>query len=594
MKEEILQCAKDLFGSGFEFRPSQLEVIESIVSNILNRTKTQILDAPTGSGKSIIAIIVAEYLWKYHQKTSYILVSDLSLFQQYIMDIEKYKLTDIGFIQGLSQYTCDVNGLPIKCGLCKIAMVSVHKLINCKKTRIDYQCANKCEYVKNTEKATKSPITLMTYQMYLIQRNTIRKVLGEGGCKYKLRDLTICDECHKLPEIIQSKYSPVIEVDLPNWFITLNEYCEEVGYPKFNEKELLDVSGLIYKSNDQKIIYEGLKNYRMLLEGYLVLQYSISEGMKEVDWKDKSENNMEIIKYYRRLLRAIEYVSELHETLTNYFDIVRNDEHHEKCIVKTNDDFNRRFTINCIYESALINKFFHDKKITGSELLMSATIGNTDVFRKIIGCDIMKNEDYVVHKLPSTFNYENSPIVVIGENRMSYKEKAISIPNVAKLTEEICNLHKDERGIIQTGSYDIMNSLLKLISEKTKSRILSYKNADEKRISIEKFIKSSNGILIGPSLLEGLDFSGDLCRFVICAKMPYASLASNFIKEKMKLIPEWYSYDCISKLLQGFGRGVRFNGDYCINYILDACFYDLLARNSNDFPDYITERFMRD
>ena len=39
----------------FEFRPHQLETIYSIINNIVNKnTETTIIEAPTGSGKSLL------------------------------------------------------------------------------------------------------------------------------------------------------------------------------------------------------------------------------------------------------------------------------------------------------------------------------------------------------------------------------------------------------------------------------------------------------------------------------------------------------------------------------------------------------------
>ena len=82
--------------------------------------------------------------------------------------------------------------------------------------------------------------------------------------------------------------------------------------------------------------------------------------------------------------------------------------------------------------------------------------------------------------------------------------------------------------------------------------------------------------MVGPSCIEGLDFPGDGCRFIIFMKMPYASLADNLVKAKMSLFPDWYPLDVCSRLSQGIGRGVRFNGDWANTYILDGCFSDIL------------------
>ena len=132
--------------------------------------------------------------------------------------------------------------------------------------------------------------------------------------------------------------------------------------------------------------------------------------------------------------------------------------------------------------------------------------------------------------------------------------------------------------------------MLKLVSADVKKRLITYHNSKEKDLAIESYLESSNGILVGPTLLEGLNFDGDKCRFSICMKLPYASLADNLTAAKKELIPDWYAGNCISSLEQGFGRGVRFDGDWCVNFILDGCFVNLLRYSQNLFSSNTLSR----
>ena len=72
--------------NSFKFRKHQKETIISIISNILNsenKNPCHMVEAPTGSGKSLINIISAGVLDEYYGFTSYILCSDLFLWEQY-------------------------------------------------------------------------------------------------------------------------------------------------------------------------------------------------------------------------------------------------------------------------------------------------------------------------------------------------------------------------------------------------------------------------------------------------------------------------------------------------------------------------------
>ena len=77
----------NVFGQGFEFRAGQREVIEAICNHYLEDPEgTIILDAPTGSGKSLIAMWSAHVL-KELGKRGYLVTSDLMLQDQYEEDL---------------------------------------------------------------------------------------------------------------------------------------------------------------------------------------------------------------------------------------------------------------------------------------------------------------------------------------------------------------------------------------------------------------------------------------------------------------------------------------------------------------------------
>ena len=70
IETQIEECAIELFGKSFEFRQHQLNAIKQIVENAISKTKQTVLEAPTGSGKSVIGIIAAYVLYKLYGKKS--------------------------------------------------------------------------------------------------------------------------------------------------------------------------------------------------------------------------------------------------------------------------------------------------------------------------------------------------------------------------------------------------------------------------------------------------------------------------------------------------------------------------------------------
>ena len=84
LKQQAEEWATKNIGKNFQFRKGQLESIVYTLNNILNRNiETSVLQMPTGSGKSLTCIIAAGVLAKYYGMKSYILASDLYLWQQY-------------------------------------------------------------------------------------------------------------------------------------------------------------------------------------------------------------------------------------------------------------------------------------------------------------------------------------------------------------------------------------------------------------------------------------------------------------------------------------------------------------------------------
>ena len=171
IKDKIKSWTKDYLGSKFEFREHQLESIIKIISNIVNKScENYIVEAPTGSGKSIICIISAGVLAKYYGLTSYILCSDLYLWDQYYNAIKN--LPDFGFLKGQTgNYQCKINKEDIRNSECHLQGISWHQLMIPKlATKLGYKCANTCKYVKERKKAIDSKVCLMTYQLFLYMK----------------------------------------------------------------------------------------------------------------------------------------------------------------------------------------------------------------------------------------------------------------------------------------------------------------------------------------------------------------------------------------------------------------------------------------
>ena len=84
--------SKNIFGEGFAFRDGQREIIEAICNSYIeDPNATLVVDAPTGAGKSLIAMWSAHVLKELGNR-GYLITSDLSLQDQYESDFYRLGL----------------------------------------------------------------------------------------------------------------------------------------------------------------------------------------------------------------------------------------------------------------------------------------------------------------------------------------------------------------------------------------------------------------------------------------------------------------------------------------------------------------------
>jgi Rad3-related DNA helicase len=240
---------------------------------------------------------------------------------------------------------------------------------------------------------------------------------------------------------------------------------------------------------------------------------------------------------------------------------------------------------NCLEENFLMNRYFH--KFTGFTILMSATIADPIEYMKSIN---LKGARYI--KMDSQFPFEKSPIYYYPNRKMSYNHIDRNREWLYSKINEIIEKHKGESGIIHSVSYDLTMKIRNNLSIDNKKRVFVYEGTEEKRNVLEMMKAVKGKILMGPSLIEGLDLKDEWSRFQIFAKVPYPSLGDRFIKTKLSVNPGWYRLKSIVGILQGTGRSIRNEDDWAITYILDGSFGDLIHNNRKSFPPEFLRRII--
>ena len=562
LDERLEDFRVTFFGDEFEWRKGQKEAIIEIIKAYVKGTKTVILDAPVGSGKSIIGMAVA-WLLNQEKKTGYILASDISLQEQYEKDFKHYNFK-WGSIKGIDNYMCVDNMEKNSLGTCRIRGKRAKSM----------HCYFECPYFSARDIASESPTALLNYAYWLIMMNYVNQHLDETP--FPPRDFLIADEGHKLLDIVQNHYSPRIDAKTIEKIEKITEFFAvyKVKNHINDLKELKDDIGGLYNTENQDELYELLQSIEGSMTNYLSSWNVLKEKVK------KEYPHEDPPKEWREALRLCDWLKDLHCKIEDFNDIV--EQTSTRNIIK-NPTGENELTFNCLEEGYMMARYFH--QWSGFTVLMSATFADPSNYLKSIALTSAK---YI--KMDSHFDFTKSPIYFYNKRRMTYKEIERNLPWMYETIDEILETHKNENGIIHTASYDLALKIHNGISKKNKQRILVYNGTEEKRQVLQILKMNKNKVLLGPSLLEGLDLKDEWSRFQIFAKVPYLSLSDKFVATKLKINPEWYRWKAIINILQGTGRSVRSEDDWAVTYILDASLADLIHNNRRAFPIEFMQR----
>ena len=471
--------------------------------------------------------------------------------------------------------------------------------------------------------ACEAPITLMTYHLFYFQMNICQTKFDSHGNplpgQFMYRENIFCDECHNIPSIMQSRCRPTICYDdlskltrIYNFYKSLKKNPQNLKFfqrcPNDDEikqlfskywKEMLDIK---LSSYDNTIL---LFNYTRKVVNNI---YICAERIQKI-FKNKMLKGFKLSEKENEIYGLITWIQNYHCYLDDFCRAIELSGYHYTYKQISNDK--RTINIGTVKEDGIIFYFLLRYGVKGTTLC-SATIGNIISYKENCGYDFF-SEEYDKYKvintgivdvvnltnknvnyidMPSNFNFEYSPIYIDSEFKLNFKNKKTTIIPISEKINNILDYHYDQNGIIQTGSYEIANMIYKRINKENKNRILIYKDAKEKEKFISLINKNTNYVLVGPSLNEGIDLPGELCEFIIIAKVPYLSLGDKYVTSKMKIFKKWYNATTATNIIQGIGRGNRFENDQCSTYIIDGCFKRLFSYTKEQFPKYVKDRFI--
>jgi Rad3-related DNA helicase len=482
-----------------------------------------------------------------------------------------------------------------------------------------FSCASRCKYVKDRKKAQMAKVTIMTYQLYHYQVNVNVKMAGKDHAPFFMRNILFCDECHNIPEIMKNNFAPEIK------FADLAAFKTIYNYKRKQQLDFLDElseDGEIKKSSDEKWrpekswdqyekiftnIWETLKNPEstkvhdfQAIQGYSEMFKDFINSVSHIEGVLKCKKQVFKKNYTPEDLKNYRACSYLRNCMCFWNDFYT-------CLAAVGEDYaikeiglnkntkSEYVKFNIVKEDYI--SFYFLLSNSPYTVLMSATTGGFEAFSENVGLKYYESLGYDVDEdidfqvIPSTFDFSKSPVYFLNRYKMSYREKETSFPRLKNIIYKICETKfPNSKGMIQTGSYQNAKEIFDSAPKEIKSRLLLYDGSRDKADKITLHQMSKNTILIGPTLVEGIDLPGEDCRFIIILKVPYPVIVDKYVKQKMQLFPSWYNSTTSNTIIQGIGRGNRFKQDFCTTYILDACFLNLYNCTKSQYPKELQKR----
>ena len=619
------------------FRNNQDSVIRQICEAFNSDCKYVILEAPTGFGKSAIAMTVARTLG-----SSFVCTATKDLQTQYTYDYGFLKVA-----KGKNNFQCRVKEDFMEAGKYLCTSCNSRSEIECRHTSCDYgpclsdesmegagcryrtfindyKIDNKgrknerifiskeklenyeteysnwihlknfdiprqwspCYYFDQLFQALKASHSIFNYSIFLS--------LLANKSMIQQRELLVLDEAHLLEtEIIKFRG---LSISKKRWRRYINDFKMIdygfdlngwLGFLVDLEKTILTLIGYDSLVNslvmERKIKYgydskgkTKAKNKRIVRASEL---FEDDESL-EIDIKSENKKHFQIDKEI--LIDIVQDIDKLTRTINNILSNPKNWIVSE--VHKENYDV-LRVEFKPLDASKYIRTVVEKCPKT---LIMSATILDHRTFEKNLGLDTGDNRTKFI-QIQSDFPIENRPIFPLSVEYLNFSnlQQTDVKTKISRAIDNIMHIHSNDKGIIHTTSYEQLNFIKENLSKMNSRRLILTDPEIQRDEVIKEHIDSKKPtVLISPSLHTGLDLKDNLSRFQIITKVPYPNIADKWTSEKRKINEEWYYWQTALRLVQAYGRSIRSKDDWAKTYVLDAAFNYFVKMNVNILPKW--------
>jgi Rad3-related DNA helicase len=578
-------------------RPQQVKAFELILKAFKEGKTTVVLQAPTGSGKSAIALALSKFM-----KTSWVLTPRVQLQKQYTESFP-----DLVYSAGKDHLTCPLSGLPASEADCvfkrcpkdfvpskdsadpkgdyedfykpylkrlarsKGWTVSEQVKFNFVDSVVDMgtTCegfnpsrlavlrmlhrASFCPYYNYRNRILENPISCLNHGILAMRvcqdsshwgfykefgnptKEEALKVTHASEARFLLRNLLVVDEMHHLDSIGRW----LGDLEFTSYQLALAGV--DTRFPKSFGKDPNKYRDYLY----EKVAEKAIKSSAVF--GSMLKKYS----MMNIMTSDERVAFSGLVKAKREIDTLIDSINHLHFLDESEYMV----------------EFGRGvLKLRCLNPQWLLKHYLFDT--AKHKLLMSATTGDPQVISEELGLDPNTTEFI---SLDDDFNYMKSPILI--KPKVDLRKISDQKAGMKKLAKEIVKIvegHVLEKGLVHFTSYDQIKQMEALIVDPAvKSRLLFHTLKRDLPNLLKEYQDSDDCVLLSPSVQEGIDLPDDQCRFIVLAKLPWSPLNSHVDRFLARKYPKRYVNKMLQTMVQSIGRGVRNNHDWCKTYILD-------------------------
>ena len=639
-------------------RDNQTKVLNEICEAFNSGYKYIILEAPTGFGKSAVAVSVAKTLG-----SSYICTSTKDLQTQYARDFSFIKVA-----KGKSNFPCLVKEDFIKNGIYRCrSCFSVGNGSECYHTTVEYgPCMTDeafegtgCKYrtflqdYNLTNKGTENEKIFINKDKEHHYKKEFFQWLHLKNLQDNNKDKAIWRPCEYFDQLniaLTSSHSifnysnflaflPSKKIIQPRELLVLDEgHLLETEIVKFRgisiskkrwKRYIKDLKIIDYGYNEVKRWIDfliDLETKMLTLIGNTSAIQDMSEERKILyNWQKNDDDSKKLItsdniknNNSKKVIPASVLFDSDEEITKKYADISKTDTSNisdELFVEAARDAEKLTRTINNILSNPK-NWIVSDIKKENYEivkvelkplnisqycqaafekcsktLIMSATILNGRAFCRSVGLSTSSYDsgDVKFIRIPSDFPVENRLIYPLNIEYLNFNNLQLEqVKNkIAKAVDNLMSIHRYDKGIIHTTSYEQLNFIKENVSQENARRLIVTDPEIQRDEVLKQHIDSIKPtVLISPSLHTGLNLKDELSRFQIITKVPYPNKSDRWTNAKRETDEEWYYWQTALKLIQAYGRSIRSKEDWAKTYVLDSAFGYFAKKNKNILPDW--------